>query len=73
MKEQIYIYLLNEGTDVWRPVDAELIEENIYKILSKNTDSSEEWQFSTNDIVECEDKIFQNGDKGLIAVRMHDE
>ena len=34
--ETIYVALLNEGTPVWRPVDAELIEDNQYRTISRN-------------------------------------
>ncbi len=64
----IYLPLLNEGTDVWRPVEAKHIEGNIYKIISKNeTESDEEWMFSTGDYVRCEEKKFQDKQKSSLA------
>jgi hypothetical protein len=65
---EIYVYLLDEGTDVWRPVDAILLQESIYQI---NPDSAipetEIWQFLPGDIVRCEEKRFIKG-RGLVAV-----
>jgi hypothetical protein len=59
-KSQIFIKLIDEGIEVYRPVDAELIEENIYRILKTNhnckNSALEEWEFLPNDIVECKTK-----------------
>ena len=46
-KKEIYIKLLDEGTDVWRPILGEKKDEFIYKILSdKEYDpENEKWQF----------------------------
>jgi hypothetical protein len=68
--ETIYIALLDEGVDVWRPVDAIPIGKSTYKIKSVNSDPDDErWQFVTGDTVYCEEKRFQNGSKGLVAVK----
>jgi hypothetical protein len=68
-KTTIYIFLLNEGVEVWRPVEAELIEDGIYRILSVNDDpNDEEWQFQTGMIVRCENKTFSDGETKLVAV-----
>ena len=71
-EETIYIYLLNEGTDVWRPVKAFQVKENIYKISSVNTDPEDEiWQFNKGDFVRCEFKPLSEKDNyqdKLVAV-----
>jgi hypothetical protein len=52
---QIYVALLNEGVDVWRPVQAERLSDNTYRILSQPYDqSAESWQFEPGDVVLCE-------------------
>jgi len=66
--ETIYIYLLNEGTDCWRPVTAIQIKDNIYKITGIRNDD-EEWEFITGDIVECAFKCFSDNTKALVAIR----
>ncbi len=54
---QIFVYLLNEGIDVWRPVQAVALEGGLYKIVSKNPDpDGEHWEFTTGDIVRCVEK-----------------
>ena len=55
MKEEtIYIYLLNEGTDVWRPVKGIQLRDKVYRIISENMyPEDEEWQFTTGDVVRC--------------------
>lgn len=56
-EKTIYVYLLNEGIDVWRPVKVIQVKENIYKILSANPDPKDEiWQFNKGDFVRCESK-----------------
>ena len=52
---QVYIPLLDEGVDVWRPVQAERLSGNTYRILSQPYDRSvESWQFEPGDVVLCE-------------------
>ena len=68
--EIIYIALLDEAVDVWRPVDAMAIGKSTCKIKSVNSNPDDErWQFVTGDTVYCEEKQFQNGAKGLVAVK----
>jgi hypothetical protein len=44
---QIYVYLLDEGTDVWRPVEAMQLTEGVYRIASEPAED-EKWQFLTS-------------------------
>jgi hypothetical protein len=72
----IYIRLLNEGTDVWRPTLGEKIEDNVYKILPKDDydPELEEWEFIPGTIVKCElQKKFDRGEpeEVLVAVEKH--
>ncbi len=51
----IYVLLLNEGIDVWRPVQAEHLHGNIYRIMAQQYDRTTElWQFEPGDVVLCE-------------------
>ena len=51
---QIYVALRNEGVDVWRPVQAEHVREDVYRILDQPYDPSiETWQFEPGDEVFC--------------------
>ena len=68
---EIYVYLLDEGTHVWRPVQAEKLSDSLFRIISINPDPKDEkWQFSTGDIVKCEERILSNSNpiKCLVAI-----
>ncbi len=65
--QNIYVKLLVEGTECWRPVNAEKINDH-YKIISKNkSDGDEIWEFNCGDTVKVKKHIFSGGIKGLIA------
>ena len=64
----IYIYLLDEGVDVWRPVDAIHIKENIYQINPESEiPETEIWEFLPGDMVRCEEKPLHRGNC-LVAI-----
>jgi len=63
----IYVYLENEGTDVWRPVEALRESENIFQIITKPPDG-ESWQFPSGSRVMCEKKKLE-GKEALVAVK----
>ena len=66
---EVFIYLEDEGTDVWRPVQAERLRKDFYRIISENPDPGDEiWQFEFGDIVRCEERTFANGESRLVAV-----
>ncbi len=68
--DQIYVYLEDEGVDVWRPAEAELLPDGSYRLLpSEDYDPEDErWQFPPGAIVECEPKRLSGG-ICLVAVR----
>lgn len=51
----VYIHLLNEGTDVWRPTQGIALGEDIYEILpTPEYDSDDEnWEFPPGSLVKC--------------------
>jgi hypothetical protein len=51
----IYIKLLNEGVDVWRPTKGILVKEHIYKLLpTADYDPNQEtWEYLPGSIVRC--------------------
>ena len=61
----IYVALLDEGTDVWRPVEAEP-EGPFYRIVG-SVPEAETWAFDPGSLVRCEPREFADG-SGLIAV-----
>lgn len=65
---KIYVSLLDEGVDVWRPVEASFKEADIYTIVGKNPDPEDEhWQFTTGQSVRCRWETFADGKTGLVA------
>jgi hypothetical protein len=63
---QIYVALINEGVDVWRPVEAEHLRDNVYRILSQPYDRTvESWQFEPGDVVLCE--MIESSDGRILA------
>lgn len=63
---QIYIALLDEGVDVWRPVQAERLGNNTYRILDQPYDRSiESWQFEPGALVLCE--MIKSRDGNILA------
>ncbi len=51
---QIFVRLLDEGVDVWRPVQAEPRGEGRYLILDQEVDfGSEHWEFAPGSEVRC--------------------
>lgn len=71
--EQVYVPLLDEGVDVWRPTQAEKLADGSYRLLpTADYDSDiEKWEFLPGTRVFCEPKILSKG-KVLAAVRSAD-
>lgn len=67
MNYTIYISLRDEGTDVWRPVSAERVHDEVYRITGTRADDTETWEFSTGDVVRCREQCFATGARGLVA------
>lgn len=63
----IYVALLNEGTDCWRPVSASLQDDGLY-LLSGLIPELEEWEFSPGATVRCEHRKFADGKVRLVAI-----
>ena len=52
--ETIYVALLDEGVDVWRPVKARRLPSGVYLILEQDYDrGTETWQFEPRAVVTC--------------------
>ena len=65
----VYMRLTDELVEVYRPVDAERLDGNRYRILSQSYDPSiETWEFAPGEIVECEQRKLTDG-SALVAVR----
>jgi hypothetical protein len=69
-KSIIYIYLLDEGTDVWRPTEGEEVAEMTFRVLpSPNYNPEDEhWAYLPGTIVRCAYKTLSAGKSVLVAV-----
>lgn len=65
----IFVALLNEGVDVWRPVQARPLDRGRFRIIGVEADTSDEtWQFPPGAIVKCVNRDFAGGESGMVAV-----
>jgi hypothetical protein len=63
---QIYVALLGEGVDVWRQVQPEHINHDIYRIIDQPYDRSiESWEFEPGNVVRC--KMIESSDGLILA------
>ncbi len=66
----IYMPLLNEGTDVWRPVTTErLRHNNTFRIVGPQS-AGEEWAFAAGRVVAGEPHRFDDGTHGIAAAAL---
>lgn len=53
-RDTIYVALLDEGIDVWRPVEAERLSADTYLIVDQDYEPEvERWEFEPGTIVRC--------------------
>jgi hypothetical protein len=65
----IYVALLDEGTEVWRPVAAEELHNGVFRIVAERPDLNDErWQFPPGAVVCCEQRELSGG-PALVAVK----
>jgi hypothetical protein len=63
----IYVRLLDEGVDVWRPASAEHIEGDAYRITpDAPVPELEKWEFAPGELVRCRQQRLSGGDS-LVA------
>ena len=66
-RETIYVALMDEGIDVWRPVAARKIAPDTFLILDQDYDREvETWQFEPGTVVRCRRKR-RNGRQIIVA------
>lgn len=63
----VYIELLDEGTETWRPAKAQNIGNGLYRLLANvnYNPEDEEWAFLPGDIVRIEEIRFTKGRTGM--------
>ena len=65
----VYVRLLDEGVDVWRPVRATALPDGTFELSQpEKPDSTEVWEFPPHAKVRCMARTFAGGEKGLVAV-----
>jgi hypothetical protein len=52
----VYVALLDEGVDTWRPVQAEHLGDDLYRLNGERPDD-EVWPFLPGDVVRCQVRI----------------
>lgn len=63
---EIFVRLLDEKVDVWRPVKAERIASDRFRIVEQPYDcDTEHWEFEPGDEVMCE--LVESGDESFLA------
>lgn len=65
---QIYVYLPDEATDTWRPVWADRLTDDTYRIVGE-VPSDEMWEFPPGAVVRCRTQRFYEG-SGLCAYEL---
>jgi hypothetical protein len=63
---QIYVALVDDGTEVWRPVPARAVGDDVFELLGVMP-TEESWQFHPGARVRCKTKVFAGGERGLVA------
>jgi hypothetical protein len=63
---QIHIRLLDEAVPVWRPVDAEHVGGDQYRVLGPIPED-EVWEFQPGEVVRCHLQSFADNKTGLTA------
>jgi hypothetical protein len=66
--EQIYVRLLNEGVEVWRPVQGRRAGIESFLIVGPRPQpEGERWEFPLDSLVSCRPRRFAAGEEGLAA------
>jgi hypothetical protein len=66
--EEIYVRLLDEGVEVWRPVQAVRSGDGDFAIVGPAPQpEGETWEFPLGALVMCRHRRFDDGSEGLAA------
>ena len=66
----IYVALMDEGIDVWRPVEARKIARDTFLIVDQDYDREvETWQFEPGTLVRCR-RARRNGRQIIVATEI---
>jgi hypothetical protein len=66
---RIFVKLLAEGTECWKPIDANAIGDGVFEVLGIVA-AGEAWDFAPGARVRCKPKKFADGSTGLVATQL---
>jgi hypothetical protein len=74
IKRKIYVRLLDEGTEVYRPISCSYCGGGTYRIEGAigNLDVDEKWEFPIGSLVKCKEKVL-DGDVVSLAFELLQE
>jgi hypothetical protein len=64
---EIYMRLMDEGTEVFRPVRVKLLEGSLYQIDESEVPEDERWEFEPGEIVSVRLVVTESGSEILVA------
>lgn len=67
-RREIFVALRGEAVDVWRPVQAQRVDDQSWRVLGQ-VPADEAWEFQPGDLVRLEPRTFSGGNVRLVAVR----
>jgi hypothetical protein len=70
MREVIYMPLVDQGVECWRPVHAGHLRDDIYEVEVDEEPYGEHWAFPPRAHVRCREHVFSDGHRGLLAFEM---
>jgi hypothetical protein len=70
MSDVVYMPLLDEDVECWRPVHAGHIEDDVYEIEVDEEPYGERWMFPPRSHVRCREHVFEDGHHGLLAFEL---
>ena len=72
MSYVVYMPLLDEGVECWRPVHGGHIKDDVYEIEVDEEPYGEQWMFPPRSHVRCREHVFADGHRGLLAFALVD-
>jgi hypothetical protein len=63
----VFVPLLGEGTVGWRPVEAEQVGPELFR-LTGAVPAGESWAFQPGEVNCCRERVFAGGERGLAMV-----
>lgn len=66
----VYVRLMDDGTDVWRPVNAKRLPDGTFELaMPEGYDpENETWEFLPHARVRCASRQFSDGEIALVAI-----